>query len=249
MRCPSCGSKQVIKNGVTSSSGKQNYLCKSCRRQFVENPTHYCISDETKPLIDRLLLEKISLAGIARAVQVSERWLQRYVNERYDKTPRQVQVSTKKKRRLTLECDELRCTELAEVWSFVGEKANKQWVWLALDRDTREIVGVHIGDRGRDGAQALWESLPPAYRQCAVIYTDEWQAYKTVFPKQRHQAVGKETGLTNHIERFNNTLRQRVARLVRKTLSFSKKQANHVGAIWLFIHHYNTERQKAISLL
>jgi insertion element IS1 protein InsB len=96
MRCPSCDSKQVIKNGVTSSSGKQNYLCKSCGRQFVENPTHYCISDETKALIDRLLLEKISLAGIARAVQVSERWLQNYVNERYDKTPRQVQVSTKK---------------------------------------------------------------------------------------------------------------------------------------------------------
>jgi hypothetical protein len=62
----------------------------------VENPTHYCISDETKQLIDRLLLEKISLAGIARAVQVSERWLQNYVNERYDKIPRQVQISTKK---------------------------------------------------------------------------------------------------------------------------------------------------------
>ncbi|MEG4589258.1 IS1 family transposase, partial [Microcoleus sp. MOSTC5] len=46
-------------------------------------------------------------------------------------------------------------------------------------------------------------------------------------------------GKTNHIERFNNTLRQRVCRLVRKTLSFSKKLENHIGAIWYFIHHYN----------
>ena len=56
---------------------------------------------------------------------------------------------------------------------------------------------------------------------------------------KRHKAVVKETGLTNHIERFNNTLRQRVSRLVRKTLSFSKKLENHIGAIIYFINHYN----------
>ncbi len=44
---------------------------------------------------------------------------------------------------------------------------------------------------------------------------------------------------TQHIERFNCTLRQRVSRLVRKTLSFSKRLDNHIAAIWLFIHHYN----------
>jgi len=45
--------------------------------------------------------------------------------------------------------------------------------------------------------------------------------------------------LTNHIERFNNTLRQRISRLVRQTLSFSKKIQNHIGALLLFINHYN----------
>ncbi|MCE2978086.1 MAG: IS1 family transposase, partial [Pseudanabaena sp.] len=45
---------------------------------------------------------------------------------------------------------------------------------------------------------------------------------------------------TNYIERFNCTMRQRVSRLVRKTLSFSKKLENHIGAIWFFIHHYNS---------
>jgi insertion element IS1 protein InsB len=135
-----------------------------------------------------------------------------------------------KKGRLTIQCD--------EIWSFVGDKGNKQWIWLALDVETREIVEVYVGDRSEQGARALWVSLPGVYRQCALAYTDFWRAYALVFPHKRHEAVGKETGKTSYIERFNCTMRQRVSRLVRKTLSFSKKLENHIGAIWLFVHHY-----------
>ncbi|MDV2997370.1 MAG: IS1 family transposase ISLysp1 [Chroococcidiopsis sp. SAG 2025] len=125
------------------------------------------------------------------------------------------------------------------MWSFVGNKGNKQWIWLALDVKTREIVGVFVGARSRSGADGLWQSLPGVYRQCAICYTDFWSAYEQVIPEFRHQAVGKESGRTNLIERFNCTLRQRVSRLVRDTLSFSKKLDNHIGAIWYFVHHYN----------
>ena len=129
------------------------------------------------------------------------------------------------------------------MWSFVGNKQNKQWLWFALDQQTREIVGVYVGDRSRQSAKALWQSLPPVYRQCAVCYSDFWQAYEQVIPRQRHRAVGKETGQTSYIERFNNTVRQRVGRLVRQTLSFSKKLSNHIGAVWDFVHHYNASLQ------
>ncbi len=98
---------------------------------------------------------------------------------------------------------------------------------------------MYIGARDEEGAQGLWNSLPPVYRQCAVAYTDFWAAYGTVLPNNRHRAVGKETGKTSYIERLNNTLRQRVSRLVRKTLSFSKSLENHIGAIWYFVHYYN----------
>ena len=130
-----------------------------------------------------------------------------------------------------IQCDEL--------WSFVMNKQQKQWVWLALDQGTGEVVGVFVGDRSQAGAKGLWDSLPPVYRQCAVCYTDFWEAYNVIFTTKRHRAVGKESGKTNKIERFNCTLRQRVSRLVRQTLSFSKKLENHIGAIWYFIHHYN----------
>ena len=125
------------------------------------------------------------------------------------------------------------------MWSFVGNKGNKKWIWLAIDVDTKQIVGVFVGSRAREGAQGLWDSLPAVYRQCAVCYTDFWSAYNEIFPSKRHKAVGKESGKTCYIERFNCTMRQRISRLVRKTLSFSKKIDNHIGAIWNFVHHYN----------
>ena len=43
--------------------------------------------------------------------------------------------------------------------------------------------------------------------------------------KRTHHAVGKGSGQTAHQERWYNSLRQRVARFVRKTLSFSKSSA------------------------
>ena len=128
-----------------------------------------------------------------------------------------------------------------ELWSFVDNKGNKQWVWIAIDANTREIIGLHIGDRSAQSARALWQSLHGVYRQCAVIYTDYWESYACVLPSKRHRAVGKESGRTSYIERLNYTLRHRVSRLVRKSLSFSKKLENHVAAIWNFVHHYNQQ--------
>jgi IS1 family transposase len=61
------------------------------------------------------------------------------------------------------------------------------------------------------------------YRQCAVAYTDFWDAYGAVFPNKRHKAVGKETGKTSYIERFNCTMRQRVSRLVSSSLALIQK--------------------------
>ncbi|WP_121969938.1 IS1 family transposase [Leptolyngbya sp. BC1307] len=58
---------------------------------------------------------------------------------------------------MTIQCD--------AAWSFVGNKGNKQWIWLAIDAAAGEIVGVFIGRRSRVGARGLWRSLPPIYRQ------------------------------------------------------------------------------------
>jgi insertion element IS1 protein InsB len=134
--------------------------------------------------------------------------------------------------------------ELDELWSFVGQKGNVVWVWLALERQTRRIVGVAFGDRTAETCRQLWQSLPADYRKRALCYSDFWQPYALILPSKRHRAVGKETGETAHIERFNNTLRQRCANLVRKTLSFSKDEHWHEVRIRLFIDHYNRQLER-----
>ncbi|MBK8508695.1 MAG: hypothetical protein IPL51_08550 [Candidatus Competibacteraceae bacterium] len=64
-----------------------------------------------------------------------------------------------------------------------------------------------------------------------------------MLPSAQPQASSSKRGPTHHVERFNNTLRQRLGRLVRKTLSFSKCPKMHEFVIQLFLHRYNRKQQ------
>jgi insertion element IS1 protein InsB len=131
--------------------------------------------------------------------------------------------------------------ELDALWSFVFKKANPAWVGVALCRKTRQVVAYAVGDRGKNTCQKLWDAIPEVY-QSGHCFTDFWRTYQAVIPKELHSAVGKETGETAHIERWNNTLRQRLGRFVRETLSFSKSTIMHIACLELFLHRYNLER-------
>jgi insertion element IS1 protein InsB len=103
------------------------------------------------------------------------------------------------------------------MWSFVGKKANKPWIWMAMDANPHQVIAFHVGDRSRESAQGLWANIPVVYREQARFHTDQYEAYKGVIPAERHKAITKTARKTNHVERFNNTLRQRVSHLVRET--------------------------------
>jgi insertion element IS1 protein InsB len=143
-------------------------------------------------------------------------------------------------RRLEAEADEL--------WSCVGKQANQPWLWLAMDAKTRQVIAFHVGDRSRETAKELWAKMPLVYREPARCHTDQYEAYPGVMPPAQHKAMTKKARKTNHVERLNNTLRPRGSRLVRDTLSFSKKLANHIGAIKYFICHYNLTKATALPV-
>src|SRR5262245_33151876 len=240
--CPQCQSSPYKNNGHIHH-GKQNHHCHACGRQFVQCCEQYLISEDKRGLIERLLVERISMRGICRAVGVTLKWLLRFLVQCFAVLPDHLHVQPVSCQhdvliqRLEVEADELA--------SFVQNKANKQWVWIAMDATTRQIMAFHVGDRSHTSAEHLWAKMPHAYRQHATFYTDQYVVYAKVMPAAQHQAISKLACKTNHIERFNNTLRQRVSRLVRDALSFSKKLANHIGAIKLFICHYNLTRAVA----
>ena len=133
--------------------------------------------------------------------------------------------------------------ELDELWSFVLKKANQVWVWIALCRKTRQVVGyaaLVIGaNRPVNGCGRAFPQ--PTARD--IARRDFWAAYQAVIRcRSNIQLLGKETGETAHVERWNNTLRQRLARFVRMTLSFSKSVVMHEACLLLFLHRYNVDR-------
>ena len=97
MQCPKCGSLNIVRNG-SIANGKKKFLCKECSRQFVENPERRRITDAEWLIVDRLLLEKISMAGIARAVSISKRWLQEYVKKNAMKSKRRLFICQEKEK-------------------------------------------------------------------------------------------------------------------------------------------------------
>lgn len=131
--------------------------------------------------------------------------------------------------------------QLDEMWTFVQNKANKQWLWLALNPVNRQIIAFHVGSRSSVDALLFYEKIPDIFKEETGFFSDYWQAYVDIFKENNHFGVGKDSGLTAYIERFNGTLRQRCSRLVRKALSFSKSLENHIGAIKYFICHYNLQ--------
>jgi insertion element IS1 protein InsB len=192
--CPRCHSTHVVRNGK-GRAGTPNFLCRGRDRRFVASPRKGPVSEERKQLIRRLLLERLSLRAIARATGVSRSWLQRFVNDLYrDETPWEPGELKAASSKLILEADEM--------WSFVGKRKCTWWIWVALDAETRQVEAMITGDRSNFTARCLWEAVPREYRDGATVSTDFLATYRAVMPGGRYVAFGKESRLTNHVERF-----------------------------------------------
>ena len=133
MNCPRCGSPKLVKNCPTNRD-RQNFKCRYCHRQFVQNPRHQKISEDTQKLIDQLLLEKYLEPGLSKSPGCRPAGWNTMYFQQLASVPGQFQVKSKKTGKITIECDEMS-------W-FVGYKGNKQWKELAIDALTKEILGV-----------------------------------------------------------------------------------------------------------
>ncbi len=129
--------------------------------------------------------------------------------------------------------------EVDELWTFVGRKKRKKWLWLAVERHTRRIVAWVLGGRGIATARRLWAALPEDYRTGTWYFTDEWEAYRRVLPTPAHRPSPKGSGQTSIVEAVNCSLRQKCGVLVRKSCSFSRCLHMHHIRIQLVIDEHN----------
>ena len=229
-KCPNRCSENTVKNGFTRHKN-QRVLCSDCGKSLVLNRKKKSYPDSSA--LVRSFIERLSLCGVSRIFAISYYRVYHELNLTCLLLPNfKTQVADCKNNKYVLEFDEL-C-------GFCGKKENKQWLWAALCKQTRQIVAYVIGDRSELTFKRLLRKIPLAYLRCKS-YSDFWKSYKILCSKGNHRQVGKGSGKTNHIERYWATLRARITRYVRKSLSFSRKLKYHHLVTKLFMVNYNQE--------
>ena len=124
-------------------------------------------------------------------------------------------------------------SELDEMWSYVGKKAEPRWLWHAIDHHSGTVLAYVFGRRKDEVLLQLKELLAPF--RITRFYTDGWGAYERHIDPEQH-TIGKAH--TQKIESKHINLRTRIKRLVRRTIGFSKTTTMHDLVIGLFINRY-----------
>jgi insertion element IS1 protein InsB len=220
----SCGH---IHNGTPNDRGKD------CGRHCVGCFAHDLISDDTRALIERLPVERISWRGICRALGGTLKWLLGLRVEGFEASPDPPHVQP-----VTCEHDVMsqRREVEADDRAGVGRKeVNRPWSWPAVEATSRRVLAVHGGDRSRRRAKRLWAQMPAASRPHATCSTAPWVVSAGVMPAAPHRAVSARARQTTHGERCHNTRRQRVSRVGREAVSCATKLAKPSGAVTMCI--------------
>ena len=185
-KCPCCASENIVKNGFTKA-GNQRVLCHDCLKSRVLYRKFS--QDFDFEAVRRSFLERMSLCGVSRVFLISYYQVYKELNLCFMLLPDfKSQVSGNKQLTDIIEFDEL-C-------GFCQKKKNKQWLWAALSRNTRQIVAYVIGDRSELTFKRLIRKIPLEYLKCQS-YSDYWKSYAILKAKGNHKQVGKESGQTN----------------------------------------------------
>jgi len=96
-------------------------------------------------------------------------------------------------------------------------KKNKLWVLKAVDCGTRRVVAWVLGDCDTATFKKLYDKVK--HLTNCIFYTDDWDAFAKVLPKERH-IIGKKH--TTAIEQDNSNTRHHLRRFTRRTKVVSK---------------------------
>ena len=127
------------------------------------------------------------MRGIERTLGVSRRTLSAWLKEQANDLPPLEETLQ------LVECKKIPVLDVDELWSFVFRSKDKVWVWISMNRETREIVASACGDRSENTCRILWDRVLSAYQR-SHRFQDYWSAYRAVIPSEQHHPVGKETG-------------------------------------------------------
>ena len=189
------------------ASGIQKFFCKHCKKYQQGKYSKNAWLPGTGDRIRNLLVEGVSLRGIARILKIGLSTVMQKIRLIASRLTRPIQKVSG------------HVYEIDELWTFVGSKLNETWLMYGWDRTTKQVVNFKIGSRTRENLKEITETvigLNPG-----KICTDGLKAYPGLIPRTIHKT---NPMATRHIERFNLNLRTHLKRLSRKTICFSKSE-------------------------
>ena len=134
--------------------------------------------------------------------------------------------------------------EMDEMWSFVKNKKKRCWIWLAICRFTKLVIGFVTGTRGKKTGKKLYDKIKDL--DTKMYYTDYWEPYEKFLPKEKHIQSKKETYT---VEGYNASFRDDLRRLTRKTRAYSKSQDMLNVSLNLYIAKHNqTKLNELLSI-
>lgn len=219
--CPHCQEIKVARNGI-KKNGRQNYLCRGCRKQFQAEYIYKGSVPENKTLVLKMLCRGSGVRDCTAVTGVSKRtvlvWIKAWAASLTLK-PRKHAYSR---------------VQMDEHWSYVGKKEKKVWMLYAYAVDEDEVIAFSMGKRSTGAVRNLFVKLK--HLDIGLFLTDDWEAFAAVLPKTKH-LTGKQ--YTKAIEGVNTFFRTRVRRLMRRTVCFSKKLIYHYSMLKIIIYHRN----------
>lgn len=201
--CKNCCSKNIIKNGSTKTR-KQQYICKNCKKRFIEFYSYQACHKNINSKIIHLTKEGLGIRSTARVLQISATTLLKRI----------LLIAKNIKQPTITMGNEY---ELDEMRLFIGTKSNPQWLVYAIDKKSKMVACFYIGKRTNRTLKAAIKTLINSKPE--KIFTDKLRNYQYLISKEIHHT--KRFG-TNSIERKNLTLRTHLKRLNRRTICFSK---------------------------
>ncbi|HGC4822534.1 TPA: IS1-like element IS1B family transposase [Escherichia coli] len=224
--CPSCSATDgVVRNGK-STAGHQRYLCSHCRKTWQLQFTYTASQPGTHQKIIDMAMNGVGCRATARIMGVGLNTIFRHF-----KKLRPQSVTS----RIQPGSDVIVCAEMDEQWGYVGAKSRQHWLFYAYDRLRKTVVAHVFGERTMATLGRLMSLLSPF--DVVIWMTDGWPLYESRLKGKLH-VISKR--YTQRIERHNLNLRQHLARLGQKSLSFSKSVELHDKVIghYLNIKHY-----------
>ena len=134
------GKREKVKNGFME--GKQRYKCKCCGYNYIGSKNGY--PDHIKLKAIKYYLEGNGFRRIERLMRVSHvsviNWVKQFIFK-FKNIPKQHEKVD------VLELDEI-CVSLKKIW-----------LWTAVNRKTKRLVGFHVGDRSSKSFENLCKNI------------------------------------------------------------------------------------------